>query len=195
VPYGSCIPSQCVLVFWTRLPVLCKICYYMFQYDLQNHSLTALVKYNQLNMCSSCHHIKDDVYSGPIVLKVWCLSSDCTVLLHHHFTSAAKVGEPNHIQHFILQQWQGPAVTCPLLICIIFILVALILSSRLLCPSYCHQSISCLDNDNSRFNNKILVTLSCTLGIIGSSHHIEEADAGLDGPLYLRNKCSDKTLK
>jgi len=27
------------------------------------------------------------------------------------------------------------------------------------------------------------------------SHHIEEADAGLDRPLYLRNKCSDKTLK
>jgi len=28
-----------------------------------------------------------------------------------------------------------------------------------------------------------------------TSHHIEEADAGLDRPLYLRNKCSDKTLK
>jgi len=28
-----------------------------------------------------------------------------------------------------------------------------------------------------------------------TSHHIEEADAGLNRPLYLRNKCSDKTLK
>jgi len=31
--------------------------------------------------------------------------------------------------------------------------------------------------------------------ITSSSHHIEETDAGLDRPLYLRNKCSDKTLK
>jgi len=28
-----------------------------------------------------------------------------------------------------------------------------------------------------------------------TSHHIQEADAGLDRPLYLRNKCLDKTLK
>jgi len=28
-----------------------------------------------------------------------------------------------------------------------------------------------------------------------SSHHIEKADAGLDRPLYLRNKCSDKNFK
>jgi len=31
--------------------------------------------------------------------------------------------------------------------------------------------------------------------IESSHHHREEADAGLDSLLYLRNKCSDKTLK
>jgi len=40
----------------------------------------------------------------------------------------------------------------------------------------------------------VMQNIAITLGNI-TSHHIEEADAGLDRPLYLRNKCSDKTLK
>jgi len=31
--------------------------------------------------------------------------------------------------------------------------------------------------------------------VVHTSHHIEETDAGLDRPLYLRNKLYDKTLK
>ena len=31
--------------------------------------------------------------------------------------------------------------------------------------------------------------------VYNTSHHVEETDAGLDGPMYLRNKLYDKTLK
>jgi len=34
-----------------------------------------------------------------------------------------------------------------------------------------------------------------SLGTIITPHHIEETDAGLDRPLYLRNNLYDKTLK
>jgi len=39
------------------------------------------------------------------------------------------------------------------------------------------------------------LTLSKIYNINITSHHIEKADAGLDRPLYLRNKSSDKDFK
>jgi len=69
MPHGSCIPLQCLPVFWTRLPALCKIC--MIHYDSQHRLQTAVAIYNQHNMCNSCRHITDDVHIGPTVLKIW----------------------------------------------------------------------------------------------------------------------------
>jgi len=39
------------------------------------------------------------------------------------------------------------------------------------------------------------VLLEELLYFLATSHHVEETDAGLDRPLYLRNKLYDKTLK
>jgi len=90
VPYESCKLSRS-LVFWNRLSALCKICYYMFHHDPQHHSQTALVKYNQLNMCNSCHHFTDDVHIGSTVLKIWRCLTYLAIALCFYITIARQL--------------------------------------------------------------------------------------------------------
>jgi len=58
-----------------------------------------------------------------------------------------------------------------------------------------HRYATLLINLNPILINSGNICIRMTLWTHITSHHIEEADAGLDRPLYLRNKCSDKTLK
>jgi len=47
----------------------------------------------------------------------------------------------------------------------------------------------------SNFGDFATIFVFSSLGTIITPHHIEETDAGLDRPLYLRNNLYDKTLK
>ena len=59
----------------------------------------------------------------------------------------------------------------------------------------------CITNDVNTETAAVLTNLALTstagLCLVNRDvkHHIEETDAGLDRPLYLRNKLYDKTLK